>query len=268
MHDHDLDLIADFASGTPSPEAAALVESCADCQAEYQRQVGVRQVLESSPVEPLSEFERARLHREVLQAVAPAVAPRRERWWERRSLPLVSVAAALFVGVGLVGVLGQLSNDSGDAFATAESATAADDASDELTAEVPPQNARGALAEEATPADDAGVVESDGDFGFALASPTIDIGAVDREGLSAEIERQRTALSGTGSPDADVTGDEPPATEPKQIECPLPEASVVLVAELDGRPLAVAVGVFEPSAETGSDVEAVWTDTCESLDLG
>ena len=128
MHDHDLDLIAEYASGlltgADESRAAELVTTCASCAAEFADQQAIRSLLASAPAPALSEMERRRLRRSVLDATAP---PTATTPWLLRLRPLMGVAAAmlvLVVGVGVVTDLG--SNDDGLTLADGgESATTA-----------------------------------------------------------------------------------------------------------------------------------------------
>lgn len=108
MHDHDLDLIAAHASGwldaAEADEAAALVSSCPDCAAEFTTQREIAGLLGAMPTVQMSEFERARLHRETLAEVGDT----RSQVLHTRWLRLASVAAAFVVVIGGVGVLSQL----------------------------------------------------------------------------------------------------------------------------------------------------------------
>jgi hypothetical protein len=130
MHSHDLDLIAEHASGfltgTDEMRAAELVASCETCRGEFETHREIRSVLAAAPVPAMSEFERTRLRRSVLDNVAPArgaVSP-----WQRRFLAAAGAAAAVFVVVTGVGVLGDLSGgDSGEIFTAADSTTASAD---------------------------------------------------------------------------------------------------------------------------------------------
>src|SRR5690606_9546097 len=111
MHDHDLDLIAEHASGlltgADEARASALVGSCPLCAAEFAGQRQVRTLLAESPAPSLSDFERTRLRRAVLDGVAPA--PRGGVDWRRRFLAVaggVAAVAMFVVGIGVIGTLG------------------------------------------------------------------------------------------------------------------------------------------------------------------
>lgn len=110
MHDHDLDLIAEHASGlldgADASRASQLIDTCVDCAREYRDQRAIRVLLAEAPVPEMSEFERQRLRRAVLDTAAPAPVV---RGWQRRFLPVMGVAAAMLVtvvGVGVVGSMG------------------------------------------------------------------------------------------------------------------------------------------------------------------
>ena len=110
MHDnHDLDLIADHADGIPSPDAERLLESCAECRAELAMHLEMKELLASAPVVTMTDDERAQLHAGVragIEQPAPVVSitERRQRLWMR----LGSVAAAMFVTVGVAGVFANM----------------------------------------------------------------------------------------------------------------------------------------------------------------
>lgn len=129
MHNHDLDLIAEYASGlltgADESRAAELVRTCDSCAEEFADHQAIRSLLATAPAPALSEFERTKLRRSVLDAVAPpasATSP-----WLTRLRPLMGAAAAmlvLVVGVGVVANLG--STDDGLTLADGgESATTA-----------------------------------------------------------------------------------------------------------------------------------------------
>lgn len=127
MHSHDLDLIAEHASGFLTGEAATraaqLVESCETCRQEFNTHREIRSVLATAPAPAMSEFERTKLRRSVLDGVAPArsaVSP-----WQRRFLAVAASTAAVFVVVTGVGVLNNFGgSDSGDVFTAADSTIA------------------------------------------------------------------------------------------------------------------------------------------------
>jgi hypothetical protein len=104
MHEHDLDLIAALADGSLREEtvARALVDSCAECRAEYESQVAILEVLAAAFTVEMTELEKAALHRDLWTELrrAPSGAASTP-WWYRWSY----VAAGLFVLIGLVSVL-------------------------------------------------------------------------------------------------------------------------------------------------------------------
>jgi hypothetical protein len=106
MHKHDLDLIAGFASGSTDREAEArrLIESCAECNAEYDSQVEIIGLLGSTPPAEMTDFERAGLHRDLWTELRNPETKASAPWWYRWSF----VAAGLLVVVGLGTVLGNL----------------------------------------------------------------------------------------------------------------------------------------------------------------
>lgn len=137
MHEHDLDLIAEHASGLLSgadaARAADLVAACVECRREYATHQEVRAVLATVPSPGLTDFERTRLRRAILDEVAPSrreVAP-----WQRRFLGIAGAAAAVVVVIAGVGILGQMDDGGGDEAFTAADSTASTAASSAL---VPP----------------------------------------------------------------------------------------------------------------------------------
>ncbi len=131
MHSHDLDLIAAFADGSlqETGEAQSLIDSCADCRAEFEAQrSALAAVAALPPVGLLTDIEKAALHRDLWTELRnPPVAARASNpWWYRWSY----AAAGLFVVVGLFGVLNQLGGqeDSGqpEALVAADTTAAAD----------------------------------------------------------------------------------------------------------------------------------------------
>jgi hypothetical protein len=107
MHQHDLDLIAEYAAGTlgDDTEARARVASCQTCAQEYKAQSSV--LVELSVIEPalLTEHERARLRRDLwtelrspADTASSGLANPRWRSWAFGAAALIVVAVAL-VGV-------------------------------------------------------------------------------------------------------------------------------------------------------------------------
>lgn len=196
MHDHhDLDLIADYADGIDSIDAERLLESCADCRAELALHRDVKQMMASAPAVSLSSEERAQLRAAVQagieQAPAPVVplAPRRQRRW----LQLGSVAAAVFVTVGIAGVVADLGGEavSGDFQAVADMSeragtdgAAGDDAaafSTESASETTAAAADTTMAADQPTEETAGIMEA------IPAGPLVDAGAITRAELDARI---------------------------------------------------------------------------------
>lgn len=128
MHDsHDLDLIADYADGSRDPAAQRLVDSCAECRAELALHREMQSLLAGTAPVAMTDGERTALRASVRAGidqpapVIPLAARRQSRW-----LKLGSVAAAVFVTVGVAGVLTQQGGDDtsfDDAAGTAETAS-------------------------------------------------------------------------------------------------------------------------------------------------
>lgn len=116
MRDHELELIAALVEGRldDEAEARALVSSSSELQEEYQAQKLAYESLRDLGTASMSEIERASLHRDVWTAIrsneksAPSASPWIYRW--------VSIAAGLFVVVGLVTVLSQGGDDAAETF--------------------------------------------------------------------------------------------------------------------------------------------------------
>lgn len=111
MHEHDLDLVADLSIGLdPDGAARRLVESCAECAAEFARQVEVRDLLGAMPPTVMTDDERRTLRaavgRELDRGASVLAFPR--RW-----AAIGSVAAGVLVLVGVGGVLSQLGGGDG-----------------------------------------------------------------------------------------------------------------------------------------------------------
>ncbi|MDP9493704.1 MAG: hypothetical protein M3P87_00555 [Actinomycetota bacterium] len=107
MHDHDPDLIASLADGSldEPAEARSLVETCPECNLEYQAQLSIIATLSAVRPATMTELEKAALHRDLWtelrsQPVKTVTHP----WWYRLSY----AAAGLFVLVGLVAVFNQM----------------------------------------------------------------------------------------------------------------------------------------------------------------
>jgi len=117
MHEHSLDLIAALADGSLSDEteARALVETCETCREEYNAQQSVVASLAAVPPAAMTDLEKAALHRDLWTELRSETADKRSGmpWWQRLSY----VAAALFIGVGLVSVFDDVRLEGGDAAA-------------------------------------------------------------------------------------------------------------------------------------------------------
>jgi hypothetical protein len=99
-HQHDLDLIAEYAGGADLPDAADLVATCAICRAEFEGQQRVANWLAAAPVVSMTSEERAALR----SAVRPDAKVKTGflGWTYRIATVAASVAAvALVVNVAL-----------------------------------------------------------------------------------------------------------------------------------------------------------------------
>jgi hypothetical protein len=129
MHDnHAPDLIADYADGSRDPAAERLLDSCAECRAELALHREMRRLLAGTVPVSMTDDERIALHAGVragIERPAPVVsldARRPSRW-----LKLGSVAAAVFVTVGVAGVLTQQGGDDASFDVAAGAEETADD---------------------------------------------------------------------------------------------------------------------------------------------
>ncbi len=108
MHKHDLELIAEYAAGTleDESEARARVESCHTCAQEFTAQNSILAELTGIGPALMTEYERARLHRDVwteLRSPADTAKPAMSSpWWRSWSF---GAAAFVVVAVSLVGVM-------------------------------------------------------------------------------------------------------------------------------------------------------------------
>lgn len=186
MHDHDSDLIAAAAEGSLGAEVEATLAACPTCMEELALQREALAALAAAPVPLLTEMERARLHRTVLEAVAPR-RPSPAVPWYQRLVPVMAAAAALLVVVGLGSVLLGGSGDSsakrsvltdGEAGSVSQ-LDAADEAARETTA-------AGAADTTTTIAQPLAAAEA------PAPTPTLDFGAVTAEELR---DRARTYLA-------------------------------------------------------------------------
>lgn len=158
MHDHDLDLIAEHASGLLTGADAAradeIVASCEVCAEEFHTHSQIKTLLATAPHPAMSEFERTRLRRAVLDQMPPPRGAMRP--WQQRFLAAVGgIAAVAALAVGF-GVLGQTGSDDGGLAVAGESAdtSIATDALVPMADEADGDTEMGIMTEEATEADD------------------------------------------------------------------------------------------------------------------
>lgn len=193
MHDHDLDLIAEHASGLLAGADAAradeLVASCDVCADEFHTHSQIKTLLATAPHPAMSEFERTRLRRSVLDEVAP---PRGAfRPWQQRFLAAaggIAAVAALAVGVGVLGPSGSddgamtVAGESADTSVAADALVPMDDgAGDEAE--------MGIMTEEAAQADDDFADSAGSDAPARFAGVLVDTGnePVDLDSVLAEL---------------------------------------------------------------------------------
>lgn len=193
MHDHDLDLIAEHASGLLTGADAAradeIVASCAVCAEEFHTHSQIKTLLATAPLPSMTEFERTRLRRSVLDEVAPprgAIRP-----WQLRFLAAAGgIAAVAVLAVG-VGVFGPSGADDGAVTVAGESAdtSIAADALVPMDDESAGDTDMGIMAEEATQADDDFADSAGSDPTARFTGVLVDTGnePVDLDSILAEL---------------------------------------------------------------------------------
>lgn len=189
MRDHELELIAAFVEGRleDETEARALLASGPEFREEYEAQKTAYEALSSIGTAALTESERSALHRDVwteLRAPHAAVSAARTPWYYR----WLSVAAGLFVVVGIIAVINQ--SGSSDSVQEAAAPMEADSATDATELASGDDAAEGEVAEEAT---EGGVAEEAAD-GADLQAQDL-AGAVDtpaEEFYAAEAAKVRS----------------------------------------------------------------------------
>ncbi len=132
MREHELELIAALVEGRleDETEARALIDSSPELAEEYEAQKLAYEAMRGAGTASLRETERAALHRDLWTELrsGSTLSASKTPWYYR----WVPVAAGLLVVVGLVSVLGQGGEDSGEetvnlAADSAETTMAADD---------------------------------------------------------------------------------------------------------------------------------------------
>ncbi len=154
MHRHDLNLIADYASGAldDTSRAKSLVESCETCHSEYQLQRDVRHSLNAVPPASLTESERSALRRDLWTELRSGTQPpeRRSRipFWYRLSFG----AAAVVLVAGVMFVYADSASDDSSEAASFDAASATTSAG-AASAEDDVQRDSASPPEEAAPSD-------------------------------------------------------------------------------------------------------------------
>ncbi|HUO46371.1 MAG TPA: hypothetical protein VM470_06030 [Acidimicrobiia bacterium] len=246
-HLHDPDLIANYAEGISEAanEARRLLDECAQCRAEYETQLQMKELLSSLPQVQMTEDERQRLHRALDKVPPGKVITLAERRRAQRWIKLGTVAASLFVAVGVGSIFLQLNqgSDGGDNGALeALSAT--------TTAPLAATTAA-AAAENDTAQAPSGLAGS--------ALRTYDGG--DSEVVRAEIEQ----LISDSATDESIGEYSTFATEPRCTE--QVEDSTVLAgadSNLDGRPIVIYI-IEDEDGPRGRVFDQA---TCSEIDLG
>jgi hypothetical protein len=264
MHEHDLDLVADYAQGTlPSraDEARRLIAGCETCAAEFRTQREMRSMLDGLPPVTMSDDERIRLREGVLGLIparppAPPAAAPPARTGLRRWYAVGSVAAVLLALVGLVGVLSNMGgvDDSADLAGSPTEESVADDGRAAIEALPPADDAGGDAATDLAQDEMAAAMEGGERF-----IPVIeDLGAISRAELDAAIEQTLAKVESEPLP-APVESVEggPVATCASEVDRPIARA---ILAVVDGEPLEVFF--LLPDAD-GTSVAAFAAPGCE-----
>ncbi|MGD2043890.1 MAG: hypothetical protein PVJ28_09600 [Acidimicrobiia bacterium] len=133
MRDHELELIAALVEGRleDEAEARALVESAPQFRVEYEEQKIAYEALSTVGTASLTENERAGLRRDIWTELRAehSAAPQKTPWYYR----WVPALAGMFVVVGLVAVINQGGDDSGEEAVAQLSTNTTAEASSEAT---------------------------------------------------------------------------------------------------------------------------------------
>ncbi len=275
MHDsHDLDLIADYADGSRDPAAEWLLDSCADCRAELALHQEMRALLAGAVPTPMTDDERAAMRAGVhpridhVAPVVPLAARRQSRW-----LRLGSVAAAVFVTVGVAGVLTQQGGDdagfdaAGESAATEETA-GADALALESAAETTAAASTELAPEERSAAEDSQTTTTASSFGPPLGGSDGDalgVGVLTDAGpvTRAELDGQLEALIDLLSNQTVAEQLDTPWFNNREIPAPSCLASEVLPvfgvinATIDGTDVQAFVVFDATTTEYSSDILTV-----------
>lgn len=224
MHEHDLDLVADLSIGfDPDGTARRLVESCAECAAEFARQVAVHDLLGGMPPAVMTDDERRGLRAAVgkeLDRGASVLA------FPRRWATIGSVAAGVLVLVGVGSVLSQLGGGDGAEFDTIASALGG-----------------APVATTAVPSADQGFTATE--MAPAGVEPTraVDLGSVDRQMFVARLaeqadldEKARAGGDTTGTTTTSITP-VAPQQQPACLDRVAAPGQTVVTAVVDGTPV-------------------------------
>lgn len=246
-HLHDPDLIADYAQGTSESahDARRLLDECAQCRAEYETQLRMKELLSGLPSVQMTEQERQRLHRSLDKVSSGKVITLDDRRRAQRWMKLGTVAAGMFVAVGLGSVFLQMNQGSDGGETAALEALSA-------TTTTPMAVTTAAAAES-----DTAPAESSGLSGSALRSYE----GGNSEAVRAEIEE----LIGNALADQGIDQYSTPAVEPRCADR-VEESTVLAGADstLDGRPIIIYI-VADQDGPRGRVFDQA---TCSEIDLG
>lgn len=258
-HFHDLDLIAGLADGSldGDPSAAErLLETCPACRAEHEGQQAVRTWLRAAPLVSLTAAERDDLSRRVNAELdrGATIVPLSRRW-----MALGSVAAALVVAVGVMGVVRSLS--SGDdvtaTFETASAVTTTGRESVDLAADGAATTAAGSTA-----ATGAGVPLD----ATAAEVMAVDLGAVDRSEVIVAADQMLASLAASDLSLTRLGAAEFTEAERATPTCLPPEDLFgVITATVDGTDIEVFIVADSETGELRSDAFRV--EDCAGFDL-
>ncbi len=226
MHEHDFDLIAAIAEGSAARGSEAVLTGCTVCREELALQREAIAALKTAPFPVMSDLERARLHRGISAAFAPAkrVAP-----WYQRLVPVMAAAAALLVVVGVGSLLTRGGGESAESFSEIGAA---------LSDSAPRPAAEGGAESDETPGESqalemATTTAAAAEGALPAEAPSLfDFGTMTEQELT---ERARSYLRDTA-----VAQAEDPATSVQYSDLRCVRAAVERAAGMDPDRVAVA----------------------------
>ncbi|CAN5273257.1 hypothetical protein BH18ACT5_BH18ACT5_01100 [soil metagenome] len=244
---HDLDLIASYATGDMSEraQAEALMASCTECAAEYREQVAIRQLLGGLGVAPLTTDEAARLQAAVWSRLPAPVTDLSTRTARKPLSPVwgrLTAVAAVLAGVVLVGSVLVRSGGGDATFTTLAAELNAGESSAERASAT--TIAATETTTDATVQEDAGVM-------LALDNSLDSLGIRAQE-LLAQVKSGNTPTTAAPAADAASCREVDDATVLARTEASLEQRQALIV---------IVQGETEPEAR------AFYTDDCSEIDL-